>query len=388
MIARNLAIVCNVLLAALLGYVGFAYLKASEGLLDSTGHVVGLDFMVFWTAGVLVEQGHLMELFDAARFHALQEGLFASDLPVKPRIWAHPPPMLLLTPPLAQFPYAWALAGWSVLFLTAYLLAAGRFVLLAAPATFANLVSGQTGFLVAALHFGALRQVSQRPVLAGVLFGLVIVKPHLGVLIPVALLAARAYSAFTSAALTVLGLALLSGLVFGWEVWRLWFTEALSHQASVIHIDKNSNILLSIWQGARHFGLPDSAAWTVQALSSLAAATATWWAFSRLRRGLIDQMAAFSILMLATAMATPYIFNYDWALVSPAALYALTQWRRKAWTQKGMRLTDLGECLVWLVIWLLPAMWMLPFPALPTAAGVALPAGLALLVRGAIQAGR
>ena len=91
-IAGSLALVGNVALAALWGWFMLLYFKAAQWPLDASGHVIGLDFMVFWTGGALTAQGHLAELFDAARFHALQEALFAAELPVKPRIWASPPP--------------------------------------------------------------------------------------------------------------------------------------------------------------------------------------------------------------------------------------------------------------------------------------------------------
>ncbi|MCZ0944819.1 MAG: hypothetical protein OXJ53_17350 [Gammaproteobacteria bacterium] len=92
LIARILGNLALAVSAALAGWLIVTYLRASEWPLDPSGHVVGLDFMVFWSTGVLVEQGQLLQLFDAARLHTLQEGLFARELPVKPRIWTHPPP--------------------------------------------------------------------------------------------------------------------------------------------------------------------------------------------------------------------------------------------------------------------------------------------------------
>ena len=228
LIARGFGIVGCVASVVWFGCFASVYLTATDGHIDGSGSVLGLDFMVFWSSGVLTEQGHLLDLFDRASFHALTEALFAHELPVKPRIWTYPPPMLLVTVPFGWLPYLWALAAWSAIFLAAYLLATRMLALLAAPSTMANLFFGQTGFLVAALFFGALRLLGRRPFLAGALFGLIVVKPHLGVMIPVALLAARAWLAFAGAALTVVALALLSGLLFGWEAWRLWFLEVVA----------------------------------------------------------------------------------------------------------------------------------------------------------------
>ncbi|MCY4121388.1 MAG: glycosyltransferase family 87 protein [Acidobacteria bacterium] len=384
---RNLGILASATLLALFGVVTFDYLRASEGLIDASGHVVGWDFMVFHSSGVLAEQGRLADLFDQDRFHASTEELFAHELPLKPRIWPYPPPMLLVTVPFGRLPYLWSLTAWSAIFLAAYLMATRRIVLLAAPATMANLLFGQTGFLVGALFFWAFRVLRHRPVLAGMLLGMVVVKPHLGLMVPLALLAARAWRAFLGAALTLGALALLSGLMFGWDAWRLWIQEVLSHQVSVLHMGEGGDILLSVWQGATYLGAPAGVAWAVQGLGTTTAVVATWWAFSRLRRGSIAPARAFSILVLATCMATPYIFNYDWTLLAPVAVYGLAWWRRKDWTRTGMGLADVAECSLWLAIWMLPVLWLLPYPLAPSLAAVAVPAALALMVRGAAREG-
>ena len=61
---------------------------------------------------------------------------------------------------------------------------------LAAPATGVNLIFGQTGFLAGGFMLGGLALAERRPIAAGVLLGLLAYKPQLGVLVPVALVAA------------------------------------------------------------------------------------------------------------------------------------------------------------------------------------------------------
>ena len=72
--------------------------------------------------------------------------------------------------------------------------------LLAAPAVFINAVGGQNGTWTAALFGGGLSLLERRPLLAGGLLGLLIYKPQLALLIPVALLAGRHWRAFAAAA--------------------------------------------------------------------------------------------------------------------------------------------------------------------------------------------
>ena len=59
-------------------------------------------------------------------------------------------------------------------------------------------------------------------------------------------------------------------------------------------------------------------------------------------------------LLLATCIATPYVFVYDLTLASPAALYAWTKWRQGPWAHRGMEWPDLLEAAVWALLWTLP----------------------------------
>ena len=62
---------------------------------------------------------------------------------------------------------------------------------LAFPAVLINIGHGQNGFLTAALLGGALVVLDRRPLVAGILIGLLVYKPQFGLMIPLALLAER-----------------------------------------------------------------------------------------------------------------------------------------------------------------------------------------------------
>ena len=302
---------------------------------------------MFWSSAVLTAQGQLLDLFDPVVFQALMADLFAHEVPNY--AWAHPPQMLFFILPFGQLSYLWALAAWSLLTLSAYLFATRKAALLFAPSTLFNLQIGQAGFLLGAMFYGALRVLDRNPVVAGVCIGLIAVKPHLGILIPIALLAARAWLTILSAVLTIGALVLLSGLVFGWEAWRMWLFDAMPQQAEVLDRFVGHTLTISAFSGARSLGSPIWVAWLAQTPFAVLGLVATWWAFCRLRRGAISATEAYSALLLSTAIATPYLFSYDLTLISPVALLAMS-----SWLQRARSLADMGELFVWLMLWTLP----------------------------------
>src|SRR3546814_4826722 len=94
--------------------------------------------------------------------------------------------------------------------------------LLLAPASYINISGGQNGFLTGALLIGGLRLLGPKPILAGICFGLLTVKPQLGILLPFALLASRQWTAIVVASVTAALLVGASALLFGWESWQAY----------------------------------------------------------------------------------------------------------------------------------------------------------------------
>ncbi len=71
-----------------------------------------------------------------------------------------------------------------------------------------------------ALIGGALSTLDRRPIVAGVLFGLLAYKPQFGLMIPSVLAASGHLRAFSAAVATVAFLVAAATLVFGWDVWH------------------------------------------------------------------------------------------------------------------------------------------------------------------------
>ncbi len=179
---------------------GFIYLydlwrQTSDHLTNGAARPFGDDFINYWSGAYLAWHGRAAEIYDLSAFHVFEQSVAGAA--VDAYHYSYPPVLLALTAPLALIPYVpalfvWLLSGWFA-FYRALTLAMPRTLLLAiaAPAVFINAVGGQNGTWTAALFGGGLGLLERRPLVAGGLLGLLVYKPQLGLLIPVALIAGR-----------------------------------------------------------------------------------------------------------------------------------------------------------------------------------------------------
>jgi hypothetical protein len=346
--------------------------------LDVHQHAVGRDFLNLWAAGRLWLQGELASLFSAHTYIAALQRVF--DPAVAPHFWSYPPTSLLLAAPFGLVPYGVALALWTLAGLAGFLAAArlglarheslavaGLLVL--APATLANIVAGQNGFLTAALLAPGILLLDRRPVVAGVCLGLLSYKPHFGILIVPALLALGAWRAIAAAAASALALALASVLAFGLQPWRAFLAVTLRNQAVLLSDFDGffTSMLVSPYALLRHLGLAHGAALTLQAAVTLTAIAVVVVLVRRAR----DADLRLALVAVGTFVASPYALTYDLPIV--ALVLARLALRDGGWRPAEAVLCGLA--------------WALPIAAIPLAlegvpvAAVALVALFALVAR-------
>ncbi len=298
--------------AALFGYFYDLLHQTHNHLLNAVGRPFGDDWVNYWSGAFLALHGRAAEIYDIHAFHAFQQSIVGS--PLDGYHYSYPPVMLLMSAPFALIPYVpslfvWLSASWYAFYRALKLAMPGRGVLLlalAAPAVLINAVGGQNGCWTAALLGGGLSLLERRPYLAGALFGAMIYKPHLALLLPVALIAGRQWRAIAAAAVTAGVLLGLSVLVFGPELWAHYMRNltALRH---IILEDDISPRMVSIFIAARSLGATVAAAYWVQGvLGALAClAVAVVW-FRDTPAGLKN-----AVLLLGTCLVAPYLQDYD-----------------------------------------------------------------------------
>jgi hypothetical protein len=202
--------------------------------------------------------------------------------------------------------------------------------MLAFPGVLSTVGHGQNAFLTTALFGAAILAWDRRPLLAGVCFGLLTVKPQLGLAIPLALLVSGRGRAIASACATALGLALAALAVFGAATWRGWLTAAPLARRALEEDWVGSEKMQSAFAAVRllHGGL--GLAYGVHAAVALAAATVLGLV---MRRRLADPQAPDvfaqgATLATASLLLSPFLLDYDLMLLAlPLAWLAREQAR-------------------------------------------------------------
>lgn len=306
-----------------------SYLVLADGYLDWTGHAIGRDFINYWTAGHLTLSGQVKDIFIPKLFLAHERALFNPRLPF--HFWSYPPPTLFLVAPLGLTDYFTGFALWSAAGVVALYFALKlwpepgwvKWLILICPAVPTNIALGQNGAFTAALLLTGLGFWRERPRLAGVLLGLLIFKPQIALLLPVAVLAERRWSTMVAAAIAA-GLVLaLSIPAFGLDAWTAFFGPTLTAQGLMLSQGRGPFqwMMPSAFMAARVLGVRSDWAMAIQAPFSVLGVWLVWKAY----RSDADNALKAAVLMTATFVASPQAFNYD---LIPAAAAAIVLWRR------------------------------------------------------------
>ncbi|MCV2865471.1 glycosyltransferase family 87 protein [Defluviimonas sp. WL0075] len=332
----------------------------------------GHDFVAFWSAARLAVEGQPGAVYEPSIYFAMQEELILRGgvLP-----WFYPPTFLAALMPLGffGFPAAWVIfsgvgIGGLALAARPFLKGQDRIgwaLLLGAPVMGLTLVQGQNGAIVAALMLGAFAaRAAGRTWLAAVLIAALTIKPHLAILIPVALLAARDWRLIWRAGLVTLIFLAAPCAVFGTQSWTLAF-QHLSKTGWIFAERETLVQMVTIYAGGRLMGLPAEFATALQVVSAGLAVIFVWrlWRDPRVPGEL--KLAG---LLMAALLVPPYGFRYDMVVTLAATLLIAGQAQRQGWMP--------GERLCLAALWLLP----LVLPNIADASN--LPAGFALLLLG------
>ena len=298
------------------------------------------DFLAYRAAGIAALRGNPVLAYDPHAFHLLQISL------AKPFsgyfYWNYPPLLFFITAPLAMLPYVPAFLLWvgatAAAYATTMACIARRpeaiAAALASPIFLLAAYVGQNGFLSAALIGGFLLCLRGRPIAAGFLLGLMMYKPQLGILLPLALIAGGHRRALCWAIVTTAIVACAATFTFGVDSYISFFRSlALASRSYLTLGGEGWAKIESMYSVARFLGAGDHVAWIVQVLTGALCALGVIWFW----RGDKPYELKAAGLVAATMLSIPYLHEYDFPviLVAWAFLYRQRAFDRTEWLAVG-----------------------------------------------------
>ena len=326
-----------------------------SNLVSPEGISLGFDFSVFWSASHLTLLGHPEEAYQLVKLHSVihtinptvKEGSYG---------WFYPPNYFLIIAPLAYVPYLVAYLLFMSLTLLAYAFVVRRiyagtealWCLVGFSGLWCNLVAGQNGFLTAAIAGASLLLIEKRPVMSGVLIGVLSIKPQLILLFPVALVASNAWKTLIAATLTSALSIVVSTVLFGTETLESW-VKSIYVAKSFLEFGGTYFLMRmpTVFSFLHLLGMPLQWAYLAHFLVAAMVAMAIWiiWKSS------LDSELRHAALITGSLLISPYILFYDltW-LALPIA------WMAKYGVERGWLRWEI-ETLI--LAWLLPAVMLL-----------------------------
>ena len=286
----------------------------AAALAGASDIMIGGDFSAFHVAAKAAAEGAAADIYAVDEFQRRLNAAFPGrdDLTLS---WQYPPTWLLAVALFAGLPYLAAYTIFSGATYAAYTVLMRKrindnllfFAIVASPAAFIAFTSGQNGFLTAALLILAANDPKRRPIVAGLAAGLLTMKPHLGLLIPLAYLAIGAWRAIFTAAATAFALAAVSIAAYGVEPWIAFFSAVGGVSDRVSAAIMPLGKMATPYSAALYAGAPE---WTAR-LFHLAFATLGAAAVWRVWRLVDDQHLRGAVLVAAVFLAAPYGFYYE-----------------------------------------------------------------------------
>ncbi|MDG4885605.1 glycosyltransferase family 87 protein [Mesorhizobium sp. WSM4884] len=308
------------------------------------------DFANYWTAANLMFEGKTIDLFGPQPvYFAHLRAAFGDAFPW--HNWSYPPHFLLLIWPLGFFGYKAALlifmAVTGALFAIAYRAFIGERSLIAwvavGPFIAHNFWIAQNGYLSTALALGALALRDRRPVVAGILLGLLTIKPQLGLLFPFLLLAERRWTVIASAVVSTISLVGLSAAIFGVDAWRGYFTEVLPYQTFVMRNLEGTFLTMmpSVYAALRNWTVGPGPALALHVVVAAPIAVILIAALFRTASAHDRDI----LVLTGTFIITPYALTYDLGLFA-AALGLMATRNQSTWPEHKARITLLALAML------------------------------------------
>jgi arabinofuranan 3-O-arabinosyltransferase len=370
-LSRPVELTCFALCVAQCVYLLASFLEG-HWIFAADGQPIATDFVNVWAAGRQALDGAASAAYDVSAHKGAEVAAlghpFAGEYP-----WIYPPSFFFVAAPLALLPFVAAYSAWLALSFPAYLAAIraiigdrlGFLFACSYPGILSNVLVRQNGFATAALIGGALLLLESRPVLAGCCIGLLSFKPHLGILLPLVLIAGGHWRAIIGAASVTALLFLASVWIFGSDSWHAFLHSLpVASQSALAEGRADWAKLQSVFSLIRALGGSAALAWAVHCMLAATVAMLLW----KMWRSSIELNLKAAALVTGILLVTPYLFLYDLVALAVGMAFLMRAGRLSGFLRGEM--TGLG----------LACFFILLFPLVIAPVGLAAIAIVALLI--------
>lgn len=280
------------------------------------GETAGGDFSVFYIAGQMVSKERYDTLYQADTFAAAREKIF-SPLGDGKLFFNYPPTAFLLFLPMSKLPYMPAYSLWIILMLTGTALTVYAFTrskqltaaALLSPAFLWCIITGQIGFLTTIIMGSGLYMLTKgHKMTAGMVLGLLIIKPHVALALPICLIATKQWRTILGGIISSVTLVLISLHLFGPEPWTALATQLSNNVTD--HLSAHGGIaerIPTLFVTMMRLTNTETISMSIHALGAIIAIVATAYIW----RKSSDTTARLITLFITPALISPYYFDYD-----------------------------------------------------------------------------
>jgi hypothetical protein len=288
-----------------------------------------VDFTVFWTAAKLAYSGLPLAAFDGqAMFAAVGQQGAASQYNF---FWLYPASFLVALTPLGALSFSLAFPTFIASSALAFGLAVRspasvlpglwRLMLASPVVMYCCLFIGQTGVLwTAGLIAGLWAMRGGNAVAAGLAIALLTMKPQLGLLIPVALIATRQWAVIGWATGFTLLITSVATALTGPEYWGQFLDALRSVVDRAADGAIRIHLMISPYGVMRALGIAHGAAIASQVALTAGFIAMIGWVWTR--PGLSDDLKC-ATLCAAIPLTTPYAYYYEMPILLAAALFLI-----------------------------------------------------------------
>ena len=327
-------------------------MRGAPEVLTAAHELPQSDFGLFWCAGHGLADQAAARLGlpepDAAYRGICRIDILADGAPRR-LAWPYPPPMGFLVVPFSFFPLGLGFWLWRLFSLGvgAWLLRKARLSWpviaagLASPAALHDMTGGQNGTLTGAVLVASLVLAEMRPRVAGVLAGLLLLKPQMGLVFPAIIWRRYGVRLVLAGVVTGLGLVVAALAVWGVGPW-LWFLHVAGPDEARTAALPFSSFFpaagITVYDMARSFGMGSAAAWACQGAVAVAALGLLWAGW---RAGVMQPVPRMAFSVSLGLLLMPHGFSYDLVAFSTgmaALFFQAGFFRADAWARLALAL--------------------------------------------------